>query len=239
MSDFLTLSQDLHREVGAAGVEPSAVTNQAGENKRLVAWVKQADYKIQNKWINWKFLRTEFITANQTAAGVNSLAKPADLKTWDLKTFKIIYPGQTEENEIPGIEYEDLKGWVFGTSNGPPGLVIVMPDNSLKFDVPPDGIYTILADYYKKPVKLVANTDVSLIPEEYHESAVLGQAMMYYANFESAPEIKQQGMELYEEGMLEMENHQLPNRNYSRARTGGGFEVMSGSGLDDFDSFSY
>ena len=31
MSTFLVLVQDLHREVGAAGVAPTAVTSQSGE----------------------------------------------------------------------------------------------------------------------------------------------------------------------------------------------------------------
>ena len=232
MSDFLTLAQDLYREVGAAGVEPSAVTDQLGEANRLVGWVAQADYAIQNKWINWKFLREAFTVGNVTAQGVATLAKPATLKTWDIETFRIIYPGQTEENPLDVVEYENVKRQVRDTTEGAPYRVIIMPDNSLHFESVPDGIYTILADYYKKPIKLVANTDISLIPEEYHDTAILGRAMMFYANFENAPEIKMQGQELYAEALVEMENHQLPNQNYSRLRTGGGFEVLGGQYFD-------
>lgn len=225
---FLELVQALHSEVGAAGPGPSTVVNQVKENARLVNWIKRADLRVQNKWINWKFLRAEFTTNNATSAGVATLSAPAILKTWDLDTFKILYPGDTEYSDIDVVEYEETKGEVLTTSQGAPSRVIIMPDNSLKFDPVPDGVYTVQADFYMKPVALVNNTDISAIPEEYHLSAVLGRAMIYYGNFENAPEIKLQGQELFSEGLAEMENHQLPNKNYSRLRTGGGFEVIAG-----------
>jgi hypothetical protein len=225
---FLELVVALHTECGAAGVAPTAVTGQTGENQRLVNWIIRADLKIQRKWINWKFLRAEFDTANETSAGVATLSAPADLKTWDLKTFKIQYPGETTFNPLPAVEYENVKGQIIDDNQGPPGRVIIMPDDTLLFEPVPNGVYTVEADYYQKPVALAANADESLIPEEYHESAILGRALMYYANFENAPEIKTQGKELYDEGIMEMENHQLPNQNYSRLRTGGGFEVIGG-----------
>lgn len=234
--NFLELVEALHGESGAAGVAPSAVTGQTGENKRLVNWIIRSDLKLQRKWINWKFLRTAFTTGNTTVQGTATLTAPADLKTWDLKTFKITYPGQTEQYPLPTVEYENVKSTIIDDNEGAPGRAIIMPDNSLLLEPVPDGIYTIEADYYLKPVALADNTDESLIPEEYHESAVLGRALMYYANFENALEIRKQGEELYAEGLAEMENHQLPNQNYSRLRTGGGFEVIGGQ-FDDTDEF--
>lgn len=238
---FLELVQALHSETGASGVAPTAVTGQTGENLRLVNWVKRADLKIQRRWINWKFLRNTFAAAggNATSDGVNTLATPNDLKTWDLKTFTVIYPGETEKNPLPAFEFEEVKDEILDETNeGPPNRVIVMPDNSLLFEPVPDGIYTIGADYYQQPTALAANSDVSAIPEEYHESAILGRALIFYGNYENAPEAKKQGQELYAEGMQELENHQLPNQNYSRMRTGGGFEVVAGQ-YADFGSGGY
>ena len=233
MATFLQLVQALHSEVGAIGTAPTEVTGQVAENQRLVNWIVRADLRIQNKWINWKFLRSEFTTNNQTAQGIATLAKPLDLKTWDLETFKVLYPGGTYYDPVQAVEYEEIKKEILTTTEGAPDRVIIMPDNSLKFDPVPNAIYTINADYYKKPAMLTLKTDVSLIPEEYHYSAVLGRAMVYYANFENAPEIRTQGLELYEEGLNELENHQLPNKNYSRNRTGGGFEVIGGQFSDE------
>lgn len=225
---FLELVQALHSEVGAAGSSPTTVVNQVKENNRMVNWIKRADLRLQNKWVNWKFMRLEFTTNNTTLTGVATLDAPDNLKTWDVETFKILYPGDTEYSDIDVVEYENIKDEILTTDQGAPSRIIIMPDNNLKLDPVPDGVYTVQADYYRKPVALADNTDVSLIPEEYHESAILGRAMMFYANFEGADEIKVQGQELYSEGLAEMENHQLPNQNYSRLRTGGGFEVIAG-----------
>lgn len=231
---FLELVQALHAEVGAAGVAPTAVTGQTGENARLVNWIIRADLRIKNKWINWKFHRKAF--QNNTTASVGTLGKPVDLKTWDIDTFQIQYPGETEWNPIQVVEYENVKNQVLDTNEGPPSRIVIMPDNTLTLEPVPDGIYAIRSDYYKRPVELAANADVSDIPEENHESVILGRAMMFYANFENGPEIYQQGKELYEEGLVELENHQLPNQNYSRLRTGGGFEVIGGQ-FGDMDDF--
>jgi len=228
MSTFLELVESLHTETGASGVAPTSVLNQTGENARLVNWIIRADYKIQNKWINWKFLRTTWASGNVTADGVATLSKPATLKTWDLATFKITYPGETEQYPLTAVEFEEVKNEIFDTETGVPSRVIIMPDDSLQFDPVPNGAYTIDADFYLKPVKLAANLDESLIPEEQHDDVILGRALMYYGNYENAQEIKQQGQEMYAEGLAELENHQLPNKNYSRNRTGGGFEVIGG-----------
>jgi hypothetical protein len=139
MSDFLTLVQDLHREVGAAGVAPTAVTLQVGEANRLVGWIRQADYKLQNKWINWKFLRSEFDTGNVTAPSINTLAKPTDLKTWDTSTFMLSFPGETVRHPLPWVEYDKVKTQpIDDVTESVPSRVIIMPDNSLLFDPVPD-----------------------------------------------------------------------------------------------------
>ena len=56
MSTFLELTQDLHRESGAAGSAPSTVVGQTGEAQRLVKWIQRADLQIQKLWHDWEFL---------------------------------------------------------------------------------------------------------------------------------------------------------------------------------------
>ena len=80
MSTFLELVQDLHVEVGAAGVAPATVTGQQGEAERLVGWIQKADEFVQLKYVNWKYLRNEFTTANTTTQGVDTLAAPTGTK---------------------------------------------------------------------------------------------------------------------------------------------------------------
>ena len=226
MSTYLELVQDLHREAGAAGVAPQGVTGLSGEAQRLAAWIKQADNLIQLKYVNWKFLHNEFATANTTTQGIATLAKPTGLRYWDYKTFTLIEPGGTEKYPITVVEYDAIKRDVLDTTEGYPDRVIIMNDNSLKFEPVPDGVYTVGADYYVRPTLLAASSDVSMIPEEFHQ-IIVGRAMILYANFESAPEIKDQGEEIYVEQLALLENDQLPNQHQSRFNTGAMIEVIA------------
>lgn len=224
MSTYLELTQDLHREVGAAGVAPTTVIGQKGEADRLTKWIREADLYVQLLWVTWRFLWDQFDSSNVTTASVNALAAPADLNFWDFKTFKIIEPGETDQNILASVEYDMIKRDILDTSEDIPSRAIVMPDNDLQFEPIPDDAYTILADYYVKPTPLAANADVSAIPEEYHQ-VILGRAMILYGNYENAPEIKDQGKEIYIEQLARLENHQLPNLENSRFTTGGLFQV--------------
>lgn len=224
MSTYLELVQQLHRDCGASGTEPTGVTGLTGEAKRLANWVKRADEYVQLKWVKWKFLRGEFSSA--TTASVATLANPNNLKSWDFKTFKMILPGKTDLNPLSVVEYHAIRSEILDTSEGVPWRAIVMPDKSLKFEPVPDNAYTIVADYYNKPTLLAANGDVSLIPDEFHQ-IIIGRAMILYANFESAPEIKDQGEEIYTEQLALLENDQLPNQEHSRFDVGAEIEVIA------------
>lgn len=224
MSTYLQLLQQLHRDVDAAGAEPQGVTGLAGEAKRLANWIIRADQFVQLKWDNWKFLRATFSAG--TVAATATLSKPATLKYWDFKTFTIIEPGETDKNPLDSIEYDKIKRAILDTDQDIPSRVIIMPNNSLLFEPVPDAIYTIGADYYIVPTLLAANGDISDIPPEFHQ-IIIGRAMILYGNFENAPEMKDQGEEIYVEQLALLENDQLPNQEYSRFNTGAMIEVIA------------
>jgi hypothetical protein len=228
MSTFLELVQDLQREVGASGSQIASVVAQVGENQRMVRWVQDADFYIQNRWLNWKFLWNQ--VQIPTVPGNVGLAAPTDLNFWDYKTFKINdgTPGD-EDGQIIAIEHDMLKTLVRDNTQAKPGTVIIMPDNTLEFEPVPDAVYQIKADYFRKPTKLAANNDVSRIPEQYHQ-AILGRAMALYANYEAAPEIKAQGEEIFEEAYGRLENHELPNQRFSRFQSTGSFFDVNANG---------
>lgn len=226
MSTYLELVADLHANVGAAGIAPTGVTGLTGEAARLANWIKRADNLIQCKWDNWKFLRNEFSSSNTTTAGIATLSAPTAINFWDEKTFMVSYPGETTKYPIEVVEYDAIKSQVLDTTQGVIDCVIIMPDNSLKFKPVPNGVYTIYADYYVRPTLLAASGDISAIPVKYHD-VILGRAMILYANFENAPEIKDQGEEIYVEQLALLENDQLPNQFNSRFRTGAMIEVVA------------
>jgi hypothetical protein len=217
---FLELVQALHTDVGAAGNAPAAVTSQRGENARLVKWIQDADWYIQSLFTRWKFLRTAW--SHNTVAATYTVTKPAALKQWDFETFMY------DESPLEVVEYHKVRSEFFDTTiTGPPSRIVVMPDKSLRIEPVPDAVYTITADYYATPTRLAANADVSDIPEEFH-MAILGRAMILYANYEGAQEIKAQGSEIYGEFFSRLFDDQIPSEeNAAYKGTGGSFEVIA------------
>lgn len=225
--NLLQLAQKVHSKVGAAGTAPSSVVNARGEWKRIVQAVIDGDLEIQELWENWKFLRNEF--SETCTASTATLAAPTGIKFWDFDTFKIREAGDAAGDEYPieVVEYDEIKGEVLDNSEDVPSRVIVMPDNSLKFEPVPDAAHRILADYYVHPTAMSGNSDTSAIPSAYHD-VIVGRAIRKYANFEGAQEIGGEAMDLEAIWLPRLENNQLPNKRHSRFRTGGFFEVIGG-----------
>lgn len=206
--NFLQLVQRLHRQVGATGRQPIGTTEQVGEAARLVDYVAEADYDWQSKWFNWKFLHRSLPTNWQVSPQLDSLP-PNDLFMWDRQTFFILVDGAWQP--LRAYEYEEVKRRIPDVSDpGAPYEVIILPNNNLRFIPVPDQAYKLMADYHRKPIRLVNPTDVSPVPEEYHPTVVLGQAVLYYANFEDAPELVRDGQMLIDRGVRQLEASQLP-----------------------------
>jgi hypothetical protein len=76
-----------------------------------------------------------------------------------------------------------------------PVVVAVGPDQSLNLGPPPNGLYTVTADYFVAPSVMVLDTDIPLgLPTRFH-MLIVYRAMMKYAGYESAPEVYQRGSE--------------------------------------------
>lgn len=227
---YLELVGELHRECGCAGVAPTTVISQSGEAKRLVNWIRRANLYVQRLWANWKFLRCEYsktLADGDSTAAAPTVPNAIGRGMWDYDTFFITEVGDTIKQPLVVQEWDKVKTEVFDTDTGVPWRVIVMPDNSLKFDPPSNDAHTITAEFYRQPIidELAANDDESAIPEEFQE-IILARGMIFYSNYENAPEIKQQGEETYEETLARMENSELPNQMNARYRTGGNFTVV-------------
>lgn len=222
MSTFLEHLVDLHRESGAAGIAPTAVTGLTGEHLRLANWVISADLYVQRLKHRWNFLRTEYSAA--TVASTRDATKPTTIQNWDLDTFAL-----DTDQPLVAVKYNSIKREVFDiTIEDVPWRVIILPNGNLRFDPVPDAAYTITADGYLKPVPLAADADVSLIPEEFHQ-VILGRALILYANYENAAEIKSQGNELYTEFIVPLMSQELASDqdDVEAKGEGGFFEVIA------------
>jgi len=254
---FLTLVQDLFREVGAAGVAPTTTVSQTGEANRLVNYVHDAELEIQNMWVDWKWLRKTltFYTGTQNQTGIFTTlngavsAQPTDLSEWDWKSFFIYPAGATTPTNLETYEWQDVRQETFiTTSYAQPWRVIVMPDNTFRFDMIPDQSYQCFCEYRSVPYDLKNDADVSNIPARFANRLIIEWARMKYGLFENAPE-QTAAAKLHIYGTLDdagiptnngllaaLENDQLPNRKNSRRQQGNQIVVSAGwdyGGWDD------
>lgn len=226
---FIELVQALHRECGAAGRAPTTVASVTGEAARLVGWIQEANHEIQTLWENWKFLRCEYsltLTSGTRTYAAPTVPNAIGSGMWDLDTFKIQRVGDSFASPLLAVEYDDIKDEVGDTTSGTPWRVVIMPDNSLRFEGTPNAADTVTADFYREALEdeLAADDDEPSIPSRFHK-AILGQAQIYYGNYEGAAEAKTQGQERYDKYIARLENSELPNGGKSRYRVGKGKHI--------------
>jgi hypothetical protein len=253
---FLTLVQDLFREVGAAGSAPTTTVSQTGEALRLVNWVHDAELEIQNLWVDWKWLRKTLTcytglsgdqTGIYTTQGGAVSAFPSDLAEWDYSSFQIYPAGSTTPQQLPTYEWQEVRNEIFDVVDySQPWRVIVMPDNTFRFDLIPDQSYKLTLEYRSVPYELKNDTDVSNIPARFANRLIVEWARMKYGAFENAPEqvqsarnviyglVNDEGIMTMQGILAQLENDQLPNNKSSRLQQGNIIEVGSQPGSDGY-----
>lgn len=177
-STFLELCVAARRACGISGSGPTAVTGQVGDYERVVEWVALADQEIQSRWIDWDFMFAQFSTS--TVIGTAAVSAPSDIGTWDVESFYLNYTVATNK-KLALLDYKSWrKDYRQGVkTNSKSSNIVIKPDLSLVLESPPDAVYTLTADYWKRPVKMVLSSDTSLIPEEYERIIVSRVKMMY------------------------------------------------------------
>lgn len=214
--NYLALCQQLRQECGVSGTGPISVSNQTGENKRLVDWINSAWMELQLSKRDWKFLRGEF--SFNTVVSHNAYT-PAHagiatrFRHWERESMRIYRTdiGDYDEQCLPPIPYEQYRQ-IYLTGNqtlGRPLVHSVGNNLSLLLGHYPDAIYTVTGEYYKKPQTLTTDTDIPEMPEEFH-MLIVYLAMEKYAMFEAAPEVLASS-KAYSSPMLSaLMNDQLP-----------------------------
>lgn len=218
---FLELCQTLRREAGVSGTGPTAVTGQTGEYLRLVNWIIQAWKEIQLLRSDWRFMwaRGSFNTSagnadyTQGAIGISA-------DRFDLGSF-VLTDGAGVKRRLIHLPYQTWKLWydTATLTNNVPTHVTDMPDESIRLTVPPDAIYPVSFDYYRQPQALAANDDTPLMPARFH-LLIVYKAMMYYAGYESAPEVLQDAMLRWNPLFDALETTQLPQIGFGHTPLG-------------------
>lgn len=214
-STFLQFCQAARRECKISGSGPTAVTGQVGILERLVNWVADADQELLGRWFDWDFLQYSGWTHN-TVADTPAVAAPDDLGVWDRESFYLNYTAATHK-KLTVLDYKKWRAMLrqgVKTSQKPDGIVI-LPDNSLYLEPPPDDVYSLSADYWKRPVKMVDATDTSPIPEEY-ERIIIARVKIAYGESESVGEILASGQVEYDDLLDKIESKYLPDQKARR-----------------------
>ena len=204
--NFLELCKALNAECGITGADqPTSVSNQNDILRHLVDWIRIADYTIQNLYFDWRYLWSTNIQIIVT--GSISIVPVSDLKHIDPESIEII--DDTKRTSITLIDYKELRSMRNTDTSGAPYVCAISPNNQIVFPQPTDKSYSIYYEYHKKPVELTNNTDVSLIPKEYHRCIIL-QAKLYYAERYTIPEIGQESSKQLSELFDRLKSDQLP-----------------------------
>jgi hypothetical protein len=178
---FLELCQRLRQEVGAAGTGPAAVSGQNGEYARLIGWVQQAWNEIQLERRRWRFSWAE--ASIDVEPPFREFSPPADLDDWDADTLRI------GSNPLRALAWSDFREMYRDDSGQQrPSTITITPDGNFRLDTSPEAIGRLTFEYWRTPQALVNGGDEPRLHERYH-MVIIYRAMLFYALYESAPEV--------------------------------------------------
>lgn len=187
--NYLELCQDIASELGIAGGSgPVSVKGQTGELKNVTRWIADATLWIDNLWVDWKYLWAS-MDVDVTTRVLPPPPSGYRVRRWDRSAFWLNYQTDRSRN-LAWVEYPEFRALYLARPerDGVPSRFTIAPDNSVIFDVLPNESMPVHAEFWRKPVRLLENTDTPAIPEEFHRIIVARAAIMY-GNREAAGEI--------------------------------------------------
>jgi hypothetical protein len=212
---YLELVREVHRECSLSGDPPASVLNQTGIFNDLTRWVREAAYEIEASRGNWNFLWSDDYSVSITQGNAVTVAQ-ADVGEWDKETFFL----DAAEDDYIMLEELHYKVWKRHYSLGTqeqdsPSHFIIQPDNSIRLWPEPDDSYTLTADRWVKPTRMVNSTDTSSIPEEF-ERTIITLAKVKFAEDQGEATLLMNAQAEYQDWITELEAAQLPNQKHRR-----------------------
>jgi len=215
--NLLQLVNQTRVECGVSGPTLASAQNLTGESARILAWVQQAWIDVQTSKEDWLFLREpfEFNTVAQQWEYTPANAGLTNFGNWKRDSFRAssvnnLYRDEQLMNYMDWTTYRNLYLYAnMRNTYARPVVVSITPNKDLAFGSTPDQAYTIVGEYYTQPVNLSADTDIPGIPDRF-QMIIVYRAMMYYAGYESAPEVLSRGDFEYRRLYSRMEIDQLP-----------------------------
>lgn len=226
--NYLELCKQVVEDAGISGNFESTV-DQTGEFQRVVNWVRRAVQAVEGKWFDWDFLYVDGVS-NTTALVVDQQDYPAPslLNIWDQNAFI----REIDDSQLEYWMWTRVKNQTYWNEPGDPFAFTILPSKAIRFYGIPMQVENIQMPYWLKPTVLVNDNSRPLVPEQFHD-VIVYKALQYYANYESAEEVKMQANEGYSEWMEQLESHSRPaTQGSGNISTGQEIQVIAeGSGF--------
>lgn len=212
---FLELVNSLVELADISNTPLVTVQSVTGQNLRAKNWIKQAWIDIQNLHTDWLFLRQDlsFVTASSQSYTVAAMSATT-LRRVDQESLRIFLTatGVADEQTLSFMEWPEFRDtYLYGTrQSGRPTCFSIDPSTkTIWLSANPGTGYTVVGYYFRSPITLSADTDEPAAPSEYH-MAVVYRALLKYAGFEAASEVKQEAHENYGPLIDNLRIEQLP-----------------------------
>lgn len=210
--NFLEICKRVRQETGVSGDGPSNVSGQVGMYAKIIDWVQTAHQDIQNRQQQWRF---DWATISTPLTQGVETYLPSDVwsideKSWDFNSMYVYRTadGTASRTWLDRVDYNTYRQTRIPTVQGRPIYVTWTPDRKLAFYPVPFGDLMFVADYYRKPQVMSANTDIPRIPSEYH-MVIVWKAVMYWASSEENPALFQTAAMNYNSLMSKMETTEI------------------------------
>ena len=194
---------------GAASISTAQGITPGSSLGRILMWLNTAWAELQTVSDEWEWLRSSNIlgagASFTTVAGQASYPLGTGPGTsgipvtsfgkYDRYSFRNYTTSAGTNNEwfLDWIDYDKWRNsYMLGamrTVQTRPVAVAIGPDKSVCLGPPPNGLYTVTADYWMAPSQMSADIDVPVgLPAQYH-MIIVYDAMRSYAGYESAQEV--------------------------------------------------
>lgn len=212
---FLEMCNEMAAECGISGGSIASVEGQTGESLNVVKWVRKADMYVKSLYWDWEFLWAE-------ASGTLSINTDTVPRSSDLFMIKrdsmVIRKALANHHEPIFVEWKSFsplyeRGVKSTVTN--PAHWTIRPDTTLPFllseklkaDNEP-----YYYEYWKRPVAMAENTDVSEITpfDEEEGRIIIAKAKMAYAAREDAPEVMAEAAAEYSDRLDRLMSAALP-----------------------------
>lgn len=210
---YLEMCQAVVREGRISNdVAPTTVIGQVGTLASVVHWVASEWVDIQEKRVDWDFLRKEDVATVAMVAGQNfytptEFGVAADFNSWAKETFRVFdtSSGNVSEIVMQHRSFDYMRdAYIYGgtrsTRAEPFEFGIRPSDHAIVVGPTPSAGWTVTGDYFRTPVDLAADGDIPAIPSQYHMMIVWG-ALWNYGYSESAPEVIERAKRKYVQKM--------------------------------------